>query len=169
GTGYTAVSSDCFWGRLRSTPGGAFAFQGIRDIDLLLTMAAEEGLYVIARPGPCVNAEISMGGLPAYMTNRAASLRSTDPQNFADSCDWLSAVNVIIARHQVTDGGGSVLMYQVENELISEDPERSAFLRGLADHVRSTGITVPVFHNDYNLGGRFADVGKHHTDFYAYD
>src|SRR5690625_2395537 len=69
----------------------------------------------------------------------------------------------------ITDGGGSVLMYQVENELIAEDEERSAFLRGLADHVRSTGITVPLFHNDYGLGGRFKDVEAHHLDFYAYD
>src|SRR5699024_12219674 len=60
-----------------------------------------------------VNAEISMGGLPAYMTNREAPLRSTDPENFADSCAWLSAINEIIAKHQVTDGGGSVLMYQI--------------------------------------------------------
>ncbi|GAA1484066.1 beta-galactosidase [Brachybacterium fresconis] len=167
--GFTAVSFYFFWGLHQSTSGGEFDFRGIRDIDLLLTMAAEEGLYVIARPGPYVNAEISMGGLPAYMTNREAPLRSTDPENFADSCAWLSAVNEIIARHQVTDGGGSVLMYQVENELIAEDAERSAFLRGLADHVRSTGITVPLFHNDYNLGGRFADVEEHNTDFYAYD
>ena len=168
-TGYTAVSFYFFWGLHQTTPGGAFDFQGIKDVDLLLTMAAEEGLYVIARPGPYVNAEISMGGLPAYMTNREAPLRSTDPENFADSCAWLSAINEIIAKHQVTDGGGSVLMYQVENELIAEDEERSAFLRGLADHVRSTGITVPMFHNDYGLGGRFKDVDAHHLDFYAYD
>lgn len=168
-SGFTAVSFYFFWGLHRSAPGGAFDFSGIKDVDLLLTMAAQEGLYVIARPGPYVNAEISMGGLPAYMTNRAASLRSTDPENFADSCAWLSAINEIIAAHQVTDGGGSVLLYQVENELITEDEQRSAFLRELTDHVRSTGITVPLFHNDYGLGGRFADTEKHHTDFYAYD
>ncbi|MGP9537988.1 beta-galactosidase [Brachybacterium sp. AOP43-C2-M15] len=167
--GFNTVSFYFFWGLHQTTPGGPFDFTGIKDLDLLLTMAAEEGLYVIARPGPYVNAEISMGGLPAYMTNRAAPLRSTDPENLADSCAWLSAVGEIIAAHQVTDGGGSVLMYQVENELIAEDAERSAFLRALADHVRSTGITVPLFHNDYDLGGRFADVEAHHTDFYAYD
>jgi hypothetical protein len=167
--GFNAVSFYFFWGLHQSAPEGPFDFTGIRDLDLLLTMAEEEGLYVIARPGPYVNAEISMGGLPAYMTNREAGLRSTDPQNLADSLAWLSAINEIIAGHQITDGGGSVLMYQVENELIAEDPARSEFLRTLADHVRSTGITVPLFHNDYNLGGRFADVDAHHLDFYAYD
>ena len=168
-SGFNAVSFYFFWGLHQSEPGGPFDFSGIRDLDLLLTMAEEEGLYVIARPGPYVNAEISMGGLPAYMTNREAGLRSTDTENLADSKAWLSAINEIIVRHQVTDGGGSVIMYQVENELIAEDPARSEFLRTLADHVRSTGITVPLFHNDYNLGGRFADVDAHHLDFYAYD
>lgn len=167
--GFNAVSFYFFWGLHQSAPGGDFDFTGIRDLDLLLTMAEQEGLYVIARPGPYVNAEISMGGLPAYMTNRAASLRSTDPENFADSCAWLSAINQIIAKHQVSDGGGSVFLYQVENELITEDAERSAFLRALSDHVRSTGIAVPLFHNDYNMGGRFADTAKHGTDFYAFD
>ena len=162
-SGFNAVSFYFFWGLHQSEPGGAFDFSGIRDLDLLLTMAAEEGLYVIARPGPYVNAEISMGGLPAYMTNREAGLRTTDPQYLADSKAWLSAVGEIIAAHQVTDGGGSVLMYQVENELIAEDPARSEFLRTLADHVRSTGITVPLFHNDYGLGGRFADADAHHS------
>lgn len=104
-------------------------------------MAAEEGLYVIARPGPYVNAEISMGGLPAYLTNRAAGLRTTDPENLADAKAWLTAVCGIIARHQITDGGGSVLLYQVENELISETAARSEYLRTLADHVRAQGIT----------------------------
>lgn len=167
--GFNAVSFYFFWGLHQSTPGGDFDFTGIKNLDLLLTMAAEEGLYVIARPGPYVNAEISMGGLPAYMTNREASLRSTDPENLADSCAWLSAINEIIVTHQITDGGGSVLMYQVENELISEDAQRSAFLRALSDHVRSTGITVPLFHNDYGMGGRFKDTEKHGTDFYAFD
>ena len=167
--GFNAVSFYFFWGLHQPEQGGPFDFSGIRDLDLLLTMAEEEGLYVIARPGPYVNAEISMGGLPAYMTNREAGLRSTDPENLADSLAWLSAINEIIAKHQVTDGGGSVLMYQVENELIAEDPARSEFLRTLADHVRTTGITVPLFHNDYNLGGRFADVEAHDLDFYAYD
>src|SRR5690625_6987662 len=42
-TGYTAVSFYFFWGLHQTTPGGAFDFQGIKDVDLLLTMAAEEG------------------------------------------------------------------------------------------------------------------------------
>lgn len=167
--GFNAVSFYFFWGLHQSESGGAFNFTGIKDVDLLLRIAAQEGLFVIARPGPYVNAEISMGGLPAYMTNRAASLRSTDPQNLADSKDWLSAIGEIISRHQITDGGGSVLMWQIENELIDDDAPRKDFARALAQHVRGIGIDVPLFHNDYGLGGRFRDSADLDLDFYAYD
>lgn len=69
-----------FWGMHQSEEGGEFDFTDPHDIDKLLAMAAEEGLYVIARPGPYINAEVSMGGLPTWMVNKmAGSLRSTDP------------------------------------------------------------------------------------------
>ncbi|PWH06174.1 beta-galactosidase [Brachybacterium endophyticum] len=168
-TGFNAVSFYFFWGLHQTEEGGPFDFTGIKDVDLLLRIAEQEGLYVIARPGPYVNAEISMGGLPAYLTNRKASLRSTDPDNLADSKAWLSAIGEILTKHQVTEGGGSVLMWQIENELISEEAQRSEFLRTLAQHVRSIGASVPLFHNDYNLGGRFQDAEVHDLDFYAYD
>lgn len=71
--GFNAVSLCFFWG-LHSTESGEFNFTGIKDIELLLTMAEEEGLYVIARPGLYANAEISTGGLPAYLTKAGQDL-----------------------------------------------------------------------------------------------
>lgn len=177
--GFNAVSFYFFWGDHQSEEGGAFNFdKGTRrDIDLLLTMAKEEGLYVIARPGPYVNAEISMGGLPAYMTNYAASsLRSTDPKALAASKSWLKAFNSIAKKHLITTGGGSIIMYQVENELLAENPSTTAFLKELSNFVRGDGINVPLFENDWGLAGRFAPnkagnpAGKYgSTDFYTYD
>lgn len=172
--GFNAVSLYFFWGLHQTSSGGEFDFSGIKDIDRLLEMAAEEGLYVIARPGPYVNAEISMGGLPAYLTNRGPGLRTTDPANLADSLDWIDAFDQIVLEHEVTTGKGSVIMYQIENEMLSESAELVAFMRALTEKVRGDGISVPLFHNDYNLGGRFVpgetgpagDVG---LDFYAYD
>lgn len=169
--GYNAVSLYFFWGLHQSEKGGEFDFteNTIRDIDTLLTIAEEEGLYVIARPGPYINAEISMGGLPAYMTNESGRLRSTDPEVLKASKEWLHAFNEIASEHLVTDGGGSILLYQVENELLDANPERSEFMRELASQVRSDGIDVPLFSNDYNLGGRFRDSASYDLDLYAYD
>ena len=169
--GYNAVSLYFFWGLHQSKDGGPFDFSKgtIKDLDLLLTMAQEEGLYVIARPGPYVNAEISMGGLPAWMTNYSGGLRTTDPKVLAASKAWLHAFDQIASKHLVTKGGGSVLLYQVENELLSDDAARGAFLKSLVSQVKSDGIDVPLFHNDYGLGGRFKNTSLYGTDFYAYD
>lgn len=175
-SGFNAVSLYAFWGYHSDAP-GQFDFSGIRDIDLLLTMAEQEGLYVIARPGPYINAEVSMGGLPAYMTNSPNGLRTTQPDNLAASKEWLHAFDQIAKKHQVTDGGGSILMYQVENELLTESTDRAAFEAELIKEVKADGITVPLFHNDYNLNRQFvpkaaggtgagADIG---LDVYAYD
>ena len=169
--GYNAVSLYFFWGLHQSKEGGPFDFSKgtIKDLDLLLTMAQEEGLYVIARPGPYVNAEISMGGLPAWMTNYSGGLRTTDPKVLAASKAWLHAFDQIASKHLVTKGGGSVLLYQVENELLSDNAARGAFLKSLVGQVKSDGIDVPLFHNDYGLGGRFKNTSLYGTDFYAYD
>lgn len=43
-SGFNAVSLYFFWG-LHSTEPGQFDFTGLKDIDLLLTMAEEEGLH----------------------------------------------------------------------------------------------------------------------------
>ena len=169
--GYNAVSLYFFWGLHQSKEGGPFDFSKgtIKDLDLLLTMAQEEGLYVIARPGPYVNAEISMGGLPAWMTNYSGGLRTTDPKVLAASKAWLHAFDQIASKHLVTKGGGSVLLYQVENELLSDNAARGVFLKSLVSQVKSDGIDVPLFHNDYGLGGRFKNTSLYGTDFYAYD
>ncbi|GGP87742.1 beta-galactosidase [Streptosporangium pseudovulgare] len=174
--GFNAVSLYFFWG-IHSVAPGKYDFSGIRDIDRLLTIAEQEGLYVIARPGPYINAEASMGGLPAYMTNNPDGLRSTQPQNLAAAKEWLHTFDQIARKHQVTDGGGAILLYQVENELISETAARASYEKALVEQVRSDGITVPLSHNDYSLNKRWvpkaaggtgagADTG---LDLYTYD
>ncbi|MDO4791717.1 MAG: beta-galactosidase, partial [Buchananella hordeovulneris] len=167
-SGFNAVSLYFFHGLHQSTENGSYDFSGIKDIDKLLTMAKEEGLYVIVRPGPYVNAEISMGGLPAYMSNYTqSSLRSV--QNLDKAKEWLGEFNKIAKKHQITDGGGSIILYQAENELLSDVSWRGDFLRELTRFIKSDGITVPVFHNDWGMGGRFANTASYGTDFYAFD
>ncbi|HET8599997.1 MAG TPA: beta-galactosidase [Segeticoccus sp.] len=169
--GFNAVSLYFFWGYHSSRP-GHYDFTGIRDVDRLLTMAAQEGLYVIARPGPYVNAEASMGGLAAYTANFGGPSRSTDPQNLRADLEWLAAINQVIARHQVTDGGGSVLAYQVENEQINHSQANIDYIERLQQAVKDDGITVPLFHNDWGDGHGWNAPGKpggSQLDLYAFD
>src|SRR5690349_15129860 len=56
-SGYNAVSIYFDWG-YHSAKQGVYDFSGVRDVDRLLTTAQQVGLYVIARPGPYINAEV---------------------------------------------------------------------------------------------------------------
>lgn len=150
-SGFNTVSLYFFWGYHSSAP-GSYDFTGVRDIDRLLTMAEEEGLYVVARPGPYINAEAGMGGLPPYMATHGGEQRTADPQNLAADLEWLKAVNGIIGKHQITDGGGSVIAYQVENEQIDNSAKHIDYIEKLQSAVVEQGITVPLFHNDWGDG-----------------
>ncbi|MDN5797961.1 MAG: beta-galactosidase [Intrasporangium sp.] len=171
-SGFNAVSLYFFWGYHSSRP-GQFDFTGVRDIDRLLTMAEQEGLYVIARPGPYINAEASMGGLPAYLANYGGAPRTLDEaKSVAADLDWLAHVDAIIKRHQLTDGGGSVIAYQVENEQISHGAKQIAYIDKLQQAVKDDGITVPLFHNDWGDGHGWnvpGGSGGSQLDLYAFD
>ena len=68
--GFNTVSLYFSWAYHSPAP-GVFDFSGVRDLDRLLDIAQEVGLYVIARPGPYINAELDSGGYPAWLTTQA--------------------------------------------------------------------------------------------------
>ncbi|MGC9667950.1 beta-galactosidase [Planosporangium sp. 12N6] len=151
-SGYNAVSFYFDWGYHSPKP-GVYDFTGVRDMDRLLTIAEETGLYVIARPGPYINAEVDAGGFPGWLTTQAGRARSDAPDYLAAVDEWQTHIDAIIARHQLTDGGGSVILYQIENELAATGTSQYNYLRHLYDTVRADGITVPIFHNDKGRNG----------------
>jgi beta-galactosidase GanA len=124
-------------------------------MDLVLRTAADAGLYVLARPGPYINAEVNAGGFPGWLTRTAAVARTDDPVYLGYADEWLTAINAIVARHQVTDGGGTVLLYQIENEYASylTSPTGRNYLAHLYAKARADGITVPIYHNDKGRNG----------------
>src|SRR6266508_3378620 len=150
--GFNAVSIYFDWGFHSPAP-GVYDFTGIRDLDRLLNIAAEVGIYVIARPGPYINAETDTGGFPAWLVTQSGQARTTAPDYLAAAKDWLHRVDALIARHQVTNGTGTVLLYQIENELRTAG--RGAYMQALIDQVRADGITVPTVgnHNEFYLTG----------------
>ena len=173
--GFNGVSFYFDWAYHSPKP-GVYDFTGIRDMDRLLRIAEEEGMYVIARPGPYVNAELSGGGFPGWMFRNKAEARTDDPVYLAAADEWMGHINAIIARHQVTNGGGSVIAYQLENELGKVEPKHVRAMAHLAAKARADGITVPVFHN---AAGRLPDwtpkdssapwANGGPTDLYAFD
>lgn len=145
-TGYNAVTFYFDWGYHSAAP-GEYDFSGVRDMEKAIQMAEDEGLYVIARPGPYVNAELTMGGFPGYMARQKAVARTDDPQYLAQVDAWMTQIDAIVARHQITTGGGKVIAVQIENELGLTSDTHKRYMQHLADKVHADGITVPIFHN----------------------
>jgi beta-galactosidase GanA len=174
-SGYNAVSIYFNWG-FHSPRRGVYDFTGIRDMDRLLTIAEETGLYVIARPGPYINAEVDAGGFPGWLTTQAGRARTDAADYLAAVDEWLTRIDAVIARHQLTNGTGSVIMYQIENELANTATTQRNYMRHLYDKVRADGITVPIFHNDKGREGRWVPAGagvpgtvEGPNDMYAFD
>src|ERR1039458_3811735 len=121
--GFNAVSLYFDWGYHSPRP-GVYDFTGVRDVDKLLDMAQQAGLYVIVRPAPYINAEVDSGGLPGWLTTKAESNRSADPRFLQYAYEGMTQIDRHIARHQLTNGTGSVIAYQVENEDYKGSPAR---------------------------------------------
>ncbi len=150
--GYNAVSMYFDWG-YHSPKSGVYDFSGVRDMDEVLDIAQQVGLYVIVRPGPYINGELDAGGFPGWLLTQAGRARTDAPDYLAAVDQWLTAIDAVIARHQYTDGKGSVILYQVENELGSAGTAQKNYMNHLVAKVRSDGITVPIFHNDKGRNG----------------
>ncbi|MBW8881449.1 MAG: beta-galactosidase, partial [Asticcacaulis sp.] len=148
-TGYNAVSLSFDWGYHSSAP-GQYDFSGVRDMEKAIRMAEEEGLYVIARPGPYVSAELTMGGFPGYLARQTTVARSDDPAYLREADAWMTQIDAVIARHQITTGAGKVIAVQIENEPGRTDDSHKRYMQHLADKVHADGVTVPIFDNSAN-------------------
>ncbi|GAA2415142.1 beta-galactosidase [Actinomadura vinacea] len=141
--GFNGVSLYFSWGYHSPRP-GVYDFKGVRDVDRLLRLTEELGLYVVARPGPYINAETTGGGFPAWLKNVPGRARSSDPGYTKAYREWLGHINPIIARHQLTRGG-SVIAYNAENEYAANTD--AAYMEDIQRQARNAGINVPITHN----------------------
>lgn len=152
--GFNTASIYFSWG-YHSPREGEYDFTGVRDLDRLLNDARDAGIYVIARPGPYINAEVDSGGFPLWLTTKKVKNRSADPAYLKLADEWMTQIDRILARHQITDGRGSVIAYQVENEYYKRTGDGRAYMQHLEDKARADGITVPLVgnHNDTFVSG----------------
>ncbi len=143
--GFNAVTPYFDWDYHSSAP-GQYDFSGVRDINTFLNDAQKVGLYVIARPGPYINAETDAGGFPGWLVTQQGTARTDAPDYVAAAKQWLSEIDPIIAAHQITRGG-DVILYQVENELFYNEPATVNYMADLIAKVKAGGINVPLTGN----------------------
>ena len=143
-SGYRAVDVYIPWNFHETAP-GVFDFSGGRDVARFLDLAAAEGLYVMARPGPYICSEVDGGGLPAWLgLDPELKVRQNEPTFLAQALGWYRQVLPLLAERQ-HGRGGSIILLQIENELDFFDClDRPGYMQALADAAATAGITVPV-------------------------
>ena len=90
--------------------------------------------------------------------------------------EWLHHIDAILKHHQLTNGTGTVILYQIENELADTGSGEYAYMQNLYDTARGDGITVPIFHNDKGRNGIWVPASSNvpgtvtgPNDLYAFD
>ncbi|KAG0370842.1 glycoside hydrolase superfamily [Gamsiella multidivaricata] len=169
------------WGFHSPAP-GKYIFDGNRDIDYLLQICEEIGLYVLAAPGPYICAETQAGGFPIWLAaKREIRLRHMKTNlwkeydaKFMEYCvEYFEQILPILARHQITEKEeGCVIGLQIENEAFQRVFGYPIGLhddmRVLAKTARDCGMTVPLFTNDGFEQGSFIvkdDPGRRKKEF----
>ena len=163
--GYNTVDLYFNW-NYHSPAQGEYDFTGIRDVRKVLQAAKDIGLFVIARPGPFINAEVNAGGLPFWLLKREDVI----PRNrIGTECRYSEKYMEFIAEWYdqiipIIKDFDNVILFQIENEYATDTMEED-YMRQLYKMARDRGITCPIFHNDAYFAGLWADC----VDIYALD
>lgn len=83
--GYNGVSFYVDWALVEGKP-GEFRADGVFAYEPFFEAAQKAGIYLLARPGPYINAEVSGGGFPGWLQRVQGYLR-TNNTNYLDATD----------------------------------------------------------------------------------
>ena len=96
---------------------GKYSFDGQNDLVKFIELAKEEDLYVLLRPGPFIDAERDMGGLPFWLLQKYPNIKlRTSDSSFLKHVDEWFAILFQRIKPQLYINGGPILMVQSENE-----------------------------------------------------
>lgn len=163
--GFNAVETYIEWSSHEPEP-GVYNFTGMLNFTDFLVKAQQEDLMVILRPGPFIDAERDMGGLPYWLLREDPDmkLRTSDPSYLQYVDNWFGEVLLPMVRPLLYSEGGPVVMVQVENEYGSAPACDFVYTSHLRDVVRDAlGEDVVLFTTDgdgasYLKCGNIADV-----------
>ncbi|CAI6088795.1 unnamed protein product [Clonostachys chloroleuca] len=175
--GFNALGLYFFWS-YHSAEEGIYDFETSgKNLQKLFDAAKEAGLYVIARPGPYINAETNAGGYALWGSDGRIGQIRTNDERYRDAwAPYIKKLIPILAANQITEGG-PVILVQVENELRQtvHEPDHTLvqYMIKLEEAFRDAGVVVPLTHNEKSMSRQswssdFQNVGGA-VDVYALD
>ncbi|KAI1324310.1 glycoside hydrolase family 35 protein [Xylariaceae sp. FL0255] len=170
--GFNCVSFYTDWALYEGKPGN-FTAEGVFDLKPFFDAASTAGIYLLARPGPYINAESSGGGFPAWVARQRGALRTAAPDFLAATDNYMAGISKMIADAQITNGG-PVILYQPENEYTGANTympfNDGAYMEYVEQQARKAGIVVPLISNDAAPDGHNAPgTGVGAVDIYGHD
>ncbi|KAI0971732.1 glycoside hydrolase family 35 protein [Xylaria arbuscula] len=157
--GYNGVSFYVNWALLEGSA-GHFTAEGVFAYEPFFDAASEAGIYLFARPGPYINAEVSGGGYPVWLQRNTGTLRTNETAYLEATTNYVARIGEIIAAAQITNGGPVVLL-QAENEY--------AYIEAVKEQYRRAGIVVPIVNNEASIIGLFTPGKPGGPDIYGHD
>ncbi|KAL3288707.1 hypothetical protein HHI36_003142 [Cryptolaemus montrouzieri] len=165
--GLNAVETYIPW-NLHEPEDGKFDFgaggsdmQDFLDVKEFFTIAQEEDLLAIARPGPYICSEWEFGGFPSWLLRtKDIKVRTSDSKYMKYVTRYFNMLLPILAMLQFTKGG-PIVAFQIENEYGSTEgagfvPDR-VYLQQLVDLYKKHGINGLLVTSDSPTAHR--DVG----------
>lgn len=142
--GLNTVETYVPWNLHQPDPDGPLVLDGFLDLPRYLSLAREEGLHVLLRPGPFICAEWDDGGLPSWLiADPGIRLRSSDPR-FTEVIDRYLDVLLPPLMPYMAAAGGPVIAVQVENEYGAYGDD-TAYLKHLEAAFRARGVEELLF------------------------
>ncbi|KAJ8940318.1 hypothetical protein NQ318_014392, partial [Aromia moschata] len=161
--GLNAVETYVPWNLHEPTDGaydfgrGGSDFEDFLDIVKFITIAKQEDLFVILRPGPYICAEWEFGGLPSWLLRSdGMKVRTSDEIyiNFVER--YFKKLLELVAPLQFTKGG-AIIAVQIENEYGNtkdgDNPIDTAYLQKLKDILVENGMVELFFTSDTPSNG----------------
>lgn len=144
--GCNCVETYCAWNMHEKQP-GIFDFSGMLDISGFLSVANEEGLMAIVRPGPYICSEWEFGGLPWWLqTEEDIEIRCSNEKYIKYFDRYLDKLFDEVRPH-LSINGGNVIMLQCENEYGYYGDDKQ-YLSYLKEGYLRRGMKVPLFTSD---------------------
>jgi len=170
--GFNGVSFYVDWALLEGKP-GVYRADGVFSLEPFYEAAQKAGIYLIARPGPYINAEVSGGGYPGWIQRINGTLRTRAEDYLKATDNYVANIGKSIAGAQITNGG-PIILVQPENEYTAATSNVQPFpdavyMQYVEDQLRATGIVVPLINNDAAPAGHNAPGQPAAVDIYGHD